>query len=130
MAGLAGCGGGGGDAAPPPWSGVTIEVPTDADTFRTGQPQLALQGRAFVPDGSTCNAIGGTIAPGYQVRWSNAATGESGDAGLQLNCLLQVSLTWEVAPVALLGGANVVTVTATAADGRTGVDSIVITRTP
>lgn len=105
-------------------------MPTDADTFQTDQSQLALQGRAFIPDGSTCNSIIGTIAAGYQIRWRNSATGQAGDARVQLNCLLQVSLTWEIGSVALANGTNGVTVTATAGDGQTGVDSIVITRTP
>ena len=122
------CGGGGGSSAP--WSGVTIESPTETDATRTDQASLMLAGRSFVPEGSACAATIGTIAPGYEVRWRNAANGASGVARIQLNCLLAVSLTWDMADVPLLPGLNTVTVTATAADGQTGTDSIAITRTP
>jgi hypothetical protein len=129
LASLAACGGGGGDALPA-WSGVTIEVPTEDDAFLTHQPQLPLSGRAFVPVGSNCNATVGTIAPGYRVRWRNAANGAGGDARMQLNCLLQASLTWDVPVVPLVVGSNVITVTATAGDGQAGSDSVAVTRTP
>ncbi len=124
------CGGGGGEPPPPPpWSGVTIEQPTEADTYVTDQPSVTLEGRAFVPDGSNCNAPIGTIAPGYSVVAYNATTGVSVRASTTLYCLLQVNLGWSVVmPLAL--GDNRITVTATAANGRTGSDTIVVTREP
>lgn len=109
---------------------MTIESPTEADALQTDQAALSLAGRSFVPAGSACNGAVGTVAPGYEVRWHNAASGASGVAHLQLNCLLAVSLTWEVPDLPLLPGLNTVTVTATAADGRTGSDALAITRTP
>jgi hypothetical protein len=124
------CGGGGGEPPPPPpppWSGVTIEEPTDAETYVTDQPSVTLQGRAFVPDGSNCNAATGTIAPGYSVVAHNVTTGVSVGARTTLHCLMQVNLIWS-AGVPLALGDNRITVTATAADGRTGNDTIVVTR--
>jgi hypothetical protein len=125
------CGGGGGEPPPPPppWSGVTIEQPTDAETYVTDQPSVTLQGRAFVPDGSNCNAVIGTIAPGYSVVAHNATTGVSVGARTTLHCLMQVNLIWS-AGVPLALGDNRITVTATAADSRTGSDTIVVTREP
>lgn len=130
VASLVACGGGGGGDAPAPWSGVTIEQPTEAETYSTAAVQASLAGRAFIPDGSVCDAAIGTVAAGYRIRWRNAATGAAGDAQMQLNCLLQPSLTWEVPAVALAVGTNTVTVTATSASGESGSDAIAITRTP
>lgn len=131
MAALAGCGGGGGGGdGEPVWSGVTIEAPADAAGFTTDQPTVDVAGRAFVPTGSQCNAVVGTIAAGYRVRWSNAANGEAGPVErMQLNCLLAVSLTWEVSEVPLALGDNPLTVTAVAADGEDGQDTITVRRT-
>lgn len=127
-AALGGCGGGG-SPEPPAWSGVTIEAPTEAATFTTDQPTVDLAGRSFVPAGSVCDGIVGTIADGYRVRWRNAADGSAGPAGaLRLNCLLAVSLTWEAAELPLAQGDNAITVTATAADGEAGRDTITVRR--
>jgi hypothetical protein len=126
---FAGCGGGGDGPTEPTWSGVTIEAPADAAAFTTDQPTIALAGRAFVPEGSRCDAILGTIATGYRVRWRNAANGRAGTvAPMQLNCLLAVSLTWGPADVPLALGDNDITVTALAADGEAGQDTIRVRR--
>jgi hypothetical protein len=126
---LAGCGGGGDGPTEPAWSGVTIEAPAEAATFTTDQPTIALAGRAFVPEGSRCDAILGTIAAGYRVHWRNAANGRAGTVEpMQLNCLLAVSLTWGPADVPLALGDNDITVTALAADGEAGQDTIRVRR--
>lgn len=126
---VAGCGGGGDDPAPEAWSGVTIEAPTLADRHQTTQSSIDLGGRAFVPAGSFCNALIGTIAPGYTVTWRNAANDSAGTVPeRQLNCLLAVSLTWQVTGIPLTPGLNPITVTARAADGETGSDQIVVER--
>jgi hypothetical protein len=125
---LPGCGSGDHDEASPPWSGVTIEQPSAEQTWTTSAASTQLAGRAFVPDGSRCDAAIGTVAPGYSVTWRNAATGASGPANVQLHCLLQVNLTWDTYPISLALGANVISVTATAADGRAGSNMLTITR--
>jgi hypothetical protein len=127
-AALNGCGGGG-DPGPEPWSGVTIETPTREANFSTDRPTVNLAGRAFVPAGSSCGGVIGTIAGGYRVRWRNAANGRGGTVdAMQLNCLLAVSLTWSVAAVPLVAGDNLITVTATAADGEDGEATLRVTR--
>ena len=127
---LAACGGGGGDDVPTPeWSGVTIEEPGDADTYSTDQPDIRLRGRSFVPPGSLCDALIGTIGPDYTVTVTNSANGDVDRADTSLGCLLQVNLMWESPPVPLAYGANRITVTAAVLNGRTGSDTITITRT-
>lgn len=126
---IAACGGGGdADDGPPPWSGVTIEQPTETSAWTTATASVSLAGRAFVPTGSRCDAAIGTVAQGYAVVWRNAASGASGTANVRLHCVLQVNLAWDTLPIALATGANAISVTATAADGRTGSDTITVTR--
>ncbi len=130
LAALGACGGGGGDPPEEVWSGVTIEAPSEAASFTTDQPAIDLAGRSFVPTGSLCNAIVGTIAEGYHLRWRNAATGsESQIDHMRLNCLIAVSLTWESSELPLALGDNAITVTASAADGEAGRDTINVRRT-
>jgi len=129
IASLAACGGGGSDPPEEVWSGVTIETPTEAASFTTDQPAIDLAGRSFVPTGSVCNAIVGTIAEGYRVRWRNAASASEQQVDqMQLNCLIAVSLTWEVRELPLALGDNAITVTASASDGEVGRDTINVHR--
>jgi hypothetical protein len=109
---IAGCGGSDDEPKTVEWSGVTIEEPTSADTFVTDAPDIRLKGRSFVPPGSYCDAIVGTIGPDYGVVVSNAANGFSYRADTKLNCLLQVNLIWEMrySSVPLVYGANQITV--------------------
>jgi hypothetical protein len=127
---IAGCGGSDDEPKTVEWSGVTIEEPTSADTFVTDAPDIRLKGRSFVPPGSYCDAIVGTIGPDYGVVVSNAANGFSYRADTKLNCLLQVNLIWEMrySSVPLVYGANQITVTASVTNGRTGSDVITVTR--
>ncbi len=87
---------------------MTIGTPTAADTFSTAATTLALGGTAS-------DAVGVT-----QVTWSNAAGGSGTATG---------TTAWSVASVALVVGANVITVTARDAAGNTSTDTLTVTRT-
>lgn len=127
---LASCGGGGGDGStPPPASNsLWIASPTSADTYQTDNTAVSLGGGSFVPAGSECTGIVGTMPAGYQVTAYNAATGASVSADFYLGCLLQVKVIWETAPIPLVLGSNTITVTATDSSGNTAQDTIVVTR--
>ena len=62
----------------------------------------------------------GTLPDGYRVTWTNASTGQSGDAWqFYLTCLLQVRVIWD-ANVPLASGINVIRVYATDISGNIG----------
>ncbi len=136
---LAGCGGGGGGAdtflvaAPFP---VSISSPTRAAAYQTDSSTLEMSGSAFVPTGSLCQCSGlaclfgrGTVAPGYELTWTNTRTGVSGDAPFYLGCLLQVRVIWN-ALVPLAAGDNLIRVDAVDADGNRGEATLMVTRLP
>jgi len=87
---------------------VTISTPTSNATHSTGQATVALAGGAT-------DAFGVT-----EVVWSS----DRGASGAATG-----TTTWTIPAVALQGGANVITVTARDAGGRTGTDVITVTRT-
>ncbi|MCX8004548.1 MAG: Ig-like domain-containing protein [Burkholderiaceae bacterium] len=126
---LTGCGSGGGETATGD-DGVWIEEPTAAATFATDQPTVRLAGRAFVPAGARCTGILGSLPAGYEVRWRNEASDASMPAKAQLNCLLQVTVSWTTADIPLTLGENRIAVTALAPDGRRGADTLTVLRTP
>lgn len=129
---LASCGGGGGDGdePPPPTYSLRIVSPTDAATYQTESTTVSLSGGAFVPKGAICDAIWGTLPPGYQITYYNAANGDSGFAHPRLGCLILVSLIWDTWPIPLVLGSNPITVTATDGAGNTASRTIVVTRVP
>ena len=98
------CGRGGGKTRSTPV--VIIKTPTTAATYVTNTTPIALGGRALDNKG---------IA---SVTWSNAATGGSGAA---------TGTTAWTSSVPLASGSNLITVTASDADGKTGTDSITVT---
>lgn len=140
---IAGCGGGGGGGAvpePTPYP-VSISSPTDSSstyvaTYQTDGRTQMLSGSAFVPEGSLCQCTGleclfgrGTVAPGYQVTWTNVSTGDSGSASFYLGCLLQVRVIWS-ADVPLAPGANLLRIDAEDSSGNVGTATLEITRLP
>lgn len=135
---LAACGGGGGGGTPPapnPFP-VSISSPTFLADYQSDSASLALSGSAFVPTGSLCQCSGlaclfgrGTVAPGYDVTWTNTRTGVSGGASFYLNCLLQVKVIWN-AVVPLDPGDNLIRVTAVDASGNAGEATLNATRLP
>jgi hypothetical protein len=128
---LAACGGGGGIEPPPvERQFVWIAQPTSEPTFETPESAITLAGSSFTPQGSFCNALIGTLAPGYTVTWVNEATGQSGNAEPTLRCFLVVNTTWTTYPIGLAPGANTLRVTAADATGVTGSRALVVTRVP
>jgi hypothetical protein len=88
---------------------VTITLPTAASTFAANTGSLNVSGTAT-------DAVGVT-----QVTWSNDRGGSGTAAG---------TTTWSVNGVALLGGVNVITITARDAAGNTATDTLSVTFTP
>ncbi len=88
---------------------IAITGPTTSSTHTTSSAPLALGGTASDNVGVT------------QVTWSNAATGGTGTAS--------GTSTWS-ASIALLAGANAITVRATDAAGNAATDLITVTYTP
>lgn len=140
---IAGCGGGGGGGAipvPTPYP-VSVSSPVDSSTsnvatYQTDGRVQVLSGSAFVPEGSLCQCVGlacffgrGTVAPGYQVTWTNVGTGDSGSASFYLNCLLQVKVIW-TADVPLAPGANLLRIDARDSSGHVGSATLEVTRLP
>jgi hypothetical protein len=128
-----GCGSGGGLS-------LSIEGP---EAFNTASESAILRGEGFVPPGSSCTGRGtcGPFAPPvlgslgqYELRWSNLATGQSGNAvtvhpvafdGLIVcNCLSGIEFT---AQVPLAPGPNRIVITQTAGAAEAS-DEVVITR--
>ena len=87
---------------------VTIASPTDGPTYSTPNAAVALGGVAS-------DAFGVT-----EVRWSS----DKGASGVATG-----TTSWTVPSVALSAGANVITVTARDAAGRTATDTVTVTRT-
>lgn len=127
---LGGCGGGGDDT---PSYALAIDGPAARDTT---QATVLLTGDAFLPPGSTCpgGCSGPLPAPVYgqlgphTLRWSNAATGESGDIGATWVCNCGGSPPSWMTLVPLAPGANTITVTMSAG-GRTEQASVTVRRT-
>ncbi len=86
---------------------VAITAPSSSATYTAYSSQVTLSGSASDDSGVT------------SVTWSNAATGNSG------TCTGTTS--WSVSGVALVQGANQITVTAHDASGNTGTDVITVT---
>jgi hypothetical protein len=127
---LTACGGGGGADSPPEERRlVVIYEPTREPTYETTGSAIALAGSSFTPQGSRCDAISGTLPPGYEVTWANETTGRSGRAEAMLGCLLLVRTTWgTVHAVGLVAGPNTIRVTAEDATGLSGSAVLVVTR--
>ncbi len=88
---------------------LTITTPTSGATYSTSQSQLT---------------IGGTAADNVkvtQVKWSNSRGGSGTCSGTD---------TWSSSNIALSGGQNVITVTATDAAGNSATDSLTVIYTP
>ncbi|MCM5570437.1 Ig-like domain-containing protein [Burkholderiaceae bacterium FT117] len=113
---------------------VTIEVPTPP-AYSTDSPGVFLSGEAFIsPTWSRC-CSGSATDTGVTVTWSNAATGESGQATQRVSyvwlfgtAILGTHTWWEGIDLAL--GDNPITVTATDPSGNLGRARITVTRTP
>jgi putative Ig domain-containing protein len=86
---------------------IVITAPTSATTFATVADTVALGGTAT-------DLVGVT-----QVTWANNRGGSGTAAGTS---------SWSVPAIALLGGSNVITVTARDADGNTATAAITVTR--
>lgn len=85
---------------------VTIVSPTSGSTWPTSSDRVFLHG----------TASGNVTA----VTWANARTGENGNA--------TGTSFWDTSRISLDAGANYITVTAIDASGRSGSDSITVTR--
>lgn len=116
----------GDDPWPDRW--LEIESPSLADYWETGDSAIVLGGSAFVPPGSSCAGGSATLAPGYRVSWSNAATAQSGIAQVWLDCAPPVEVRWRTEPIPLAIGTNPITVGAIDAEGRSASDGITVRR--
>ena len=85
---------------------VSILVPTTAPTFSTTKTSVAISGRAIDDAGTTL------------VRWQNSRGGSGTATGTS---------EWAVPAVALLGGTNVITVSARDASGNIGTATVTVT---
>ena len=129
------CGGGGGSSAQSangPNAGigwVNITNPSSAGTYQTDRPTVTLSGQSFT-SGSPCSSIPPFQVPaGYQVTWSNGATGGTGSTSVGINCVFVAATHWDVVSLPLAIGGNAIRVEATDGVGNSGTATIVVTRT-
>lgn len=137
---LAACGGGGGGSSesttptvPSPYF-ARIESPSSAASYQTESVSVTVSGSSFVPLGAYCSVVGlgvffypGVLPLGYEVTWSNAATGASRSTRTSIGCFL-THVNWDAYSIPLVIGANSITVTARDASGNWASDTIVVTR--
>lgn len=109
---------------------LEIESPTSAGYWETADASITIAGSSYVPRGSTCNGTTGTLAPGFRVSWSNAATGQAGIAEAWLDCAGVAETRWRAVSIGLAPGSNPIAVGALDADGRSASDSIAVYRYP
>ncbi|HEY7758693.1 MAG TPA: Ig-like domain-containing protein [Burkholderiales bacterium] len=127
---LSGCGGGGDEYDTPGIGWVEIDEPTENSSYQTDRASVMLGGTSFNPPGYRCLPPPAELPAGYHLTWVNTATGDTGVAGVGLNCLFVVVTSWEIWGIPLAMGANSITVTADDGAGNIGRDTITVTRIP
>jgi hypothetical protein len=117
---VSGCGGGRDE-------GPSYALSIDGAAQRSATTDsVVLTGNGFLPPGSTCSGeCSGLLPPpvfgqlgGYQLVWTNAATGESGSTGLHWVCNCGGAAPYWIQAVPLAAGDNLITFTQTAGSLR------------
>jgi N-acetylneuraminic acid mutarotase len=121
------CGGGGGSSEPTS-SLVWITSPTSIGTYQTEDTTVRLGGGSFIPADATCPQGRGTLPPEYLVSAYNSANAVYVNVTPHLTCWGLVILGWDSKPIPLVLGSNTITVTATDGTGKTGRETIIVTR--
>jgi hypothetical protein len=84
------------------YGSVVISDPSAG--YTTSSDRVTLSGVVNYTDNGTLSQI--------SVNWSNAATGASGDAQVQVVCIVGCSISWQTSSIPLAEGDNVITVSA------------------
>ena len=88
----------------PLYGSVVITQPTTAPNYTIYSNSVTLGGGVDYLDNGTLSQI--------SISWSNAATGNSGNATVSVFCLIGCSISWATPAIPLVVGDNIITISA------------------